>query len=110
MANNINKYLNAHFDEIKSLADEFLFIVSETPNVKNSSFDNIKFCITGSFSESREILKRKIEALGAKFTSSVSKNTDILFCGENAGSKLEKAKALNVRIIYEEELLKMLNN
>jgi DNA ligase (NAD+) len=48
---------------------------------------------------SREEAKLMIESHGGKTTSSVSKNTNYLLAGENAGSKLEKAKKLNVEII-----------
>ena len=69
-----------------------------------------KFCITGSFSQSRDLLKQKLEALGAIFVSSVSKNLDVLFCGEKAGSKLTKAQSLGIRVAYENELIKILED
>lgn len=49
-----------------------------------------------------------IEANGGKCTGSVSKKTDYLVAGEAAGSKLEKAKSLNIPVITEEDLLKMI--
>ena len=67
------------------------------------------FCITGTFSESREVLKQKIEEVGGIFISGVSKNTDILFVGDKAGSKLDKAKKLGVTIYNEKELMEILN-
>jgi DNA ligase (NAD+) len=48
---------------------------------------------------SRDELKNLLMSEGAKVTSSISKNTDYLIAGENAGSKLEKAKTLGVRIV-----------
>ena len=70
--------------------------------------NGLKFCITGSFSQSRDKLKEQLEARGAKFVSSVSKNLDVLFCGDKAGSKLTKAQGLGVRVVYEDELMKLL--
>ena len=51
-----------------------------------------------------------IESNGAKVTGSVSKKTDYLLCGENAGSKLDKAKKLDIKIISEEEFSELICN
>lgn len=61
--------------------------------------------ITGKFSEhSRDELTVIMQNLGAKVTGSVSAKTDFLLCGEDAGSKLQKAEKLGVKIIKEAEL------
>jgi NAD-dependent DNA ligase len=57
---------------------------------------------------SREDAKEKIEALGGKVSGSVSKKTNYVLAGEEAGSKLDDAKTLGVKIIDEEEFKKML--
>jgi DNA ligase (NAD+) len=68
----------------------------------------LTFVITGTLPTfSREAAKEFIEAHGGKVTDSVSKKTNYLVLGENPGSKLEKAKALGVKIISEEDLKKM---
>ena len=62
--------------------------------------------ITGTLLEmTSDSAKEHLLKLGAKVTGSVSKNTDFLLAGENAGSKLEKAKKLGVSIIDEKALL-----
>jgi len=67
------------------------------------------FVLTGTLpSLKREDASAKIEALGGKVTGSVSKRTDYLVAGEEAGSKLDKAQKLGVRIITEAELLALL--
>jgi DNA ligase (NAD+) len=66
------------------------------------------FVITGSFSLSREEIKAQLEELGAKVTSSLSVKTTGLIVGEKPGSKLAKAEKLNVPLIDEEKLQKIL--
>jgi len=64
--------------------------------------------VTGKLeSFTRESINAKIESLGAKAGSSVSSNTDYLICGEKAGSKLGKAKALGVTVLNEQQFLDM---
>jgi DNA ligase (NAD+) len=68
----------------------------------------LTFVVTGTLpSLSREGVKEFIESHGGKITDSVSKNTSYLVLGEAPGSKYEKAKALGVKVIGEEELRKM---
>ena len=106
MAQNLDSYLDEWWREVNDLAAEMNFIVEEKST--DNSLDGLKFCITGSFSQPRDGLKKQLESRGAKFISSVSKNLDILFAGEKAGSKLTKAQQLGVRVANEEELMKML--
>ncbi|TLE15775.1 NAD-dependent DNA ligase LigA [Helicobacter apodemus] len=59
------------------------------------------FVITGTLSQRREYYQEILESLGAKVSSSVSKKTDFLLRGEEAGSKLTKAQELGVKILNE---------
>ncbi|MFZ2390212.1 MAG: NAD-dependent DNA ligase LigA [Minisyncoccales bacterium] len=69
-----------------------------------------KFVITGTLEKmSRDIAKEKIVSLGGEVSDAVSKNIDYLISGENPGSKYEKAKALGIKILKEEEFLKMIS-
>ena len=83
-------------------------------NIKNSEktvvnqdnmFYNKTVVITGTFERyTRNELTDRLIALGAKVTGSVSKKTDYVLCGENAGSKLTKANSLGVTVITENEM------
>ena len=59
-------------------------------------------------SKPRKEFEEMIENGGGKVSSSVSKNTDFVLVGEDAGSKLDKAKALGVTILTEDDFLKMI--
>lgn len=78
--------------------------VENSATAADGKMSGKKFCITGTFSKKRDELVKLLEAQGGEFVSSVSKKTDILFVGADAGSKLDKAKSLGVRIVPEEEM------
>ena len=107
MAQNLDNYLDEWWKDINDLAAEMNFILPE--EYGDNSLAGLKFCITGSFSQPRDSLKKALEDRGAKFVSSVSKSLDILFSGEKAGSKLTKAQQLGVKVANEEELMSMLS-
>ena len=67
--------------------------------------------ITGTLPTlSRDQASERIREAGGNVTGAVSKNTDFLLAGENAGSKLDRARELNVRVISESEFLELLGN
>jgi DNA ligase (NAD+) len=69
-----------------------------------------KFVITGTLEKmSRDIAKEKIVFLGGEVSDSISKNIDYLVSGVNPGSKYEKAKTLEIKILKEAEFLKMIS-
>jgi DNA ligase (NAD+) len=75
----------------------------------NSQFSTKTYVLTGSFSTiTRSQLKDKLVELGAKVSSTVSKKTDALIVGEKPGSKLAKAKKLDVSIMFEKEIMCLL--
>jgi DNA ligase (NAD+) len=77
---------------------------------KGSQFEGRVFVLTGDLEKySRENATEIIKSLGGKVTSSVSKKTDYVIAGENVGSKLEKAKELDINIINEAEFEKLIN-
>ncbi len=93
----------AEFDELCSILE---FKETEKPKNTEGEFFGKTVVITGTFKDySRDELSDKMRTLGAKVTGSVSKKTDFLLCGENAGSKLKKANDLGVTVITEEQLL-----
>jgi DNA ligase (NAD+) len=80
-------------------------------NVQHSMSNKLKgmkFVLTGTLASiSRDKAKEKIKELGGEAIESVSKNTNYVVAGENPGSKYEKAKELGVKIIDEQEFLRL---
>lgn len=113
MAKNIYEYFKNE-DNLK-IIEQGLSLGIKPENTYTIS-DNLKlkgksFVITGTLAEfSRDKAQEILKSLGAKTPSAVSKNTDYVIAGENPGSKLDKAKALGVTILSEEEFKNMLEN
>ena len=81
----------------------------ERQGTTSSALAGKVFVITGTLPRrSREACTAAIEAAGGKVTGSVSKKTDYLVAGEKAGSKLDKAKELGIKVLSEDELDAML--
>lgn len=80
-----------------------------TPAVQDNPFMGKTVVVTGKVEPyTRDGINAKIYSLGAKAGSSVSKNTDYLICGENAGSKLAKAQSLGVTVLSPVEFFSMI--
>ncbi|CAN5667796.1 NAD-dependent DNA ligase LigA [soil metagenome] len=100
----------ANRELIGRLAAAGLRLIEEAPLVDASAspFAKTTWVITGTLSQPREEIAELIIARGGKVSSSVSKKTAYLLAGEEAGSKLEKAKKLGVRVITEAEFRALL--
>ncbi|MCF6330826.1 MAG: NAD-dependent DNA ligase LigA [Sulfurimonas sp.] len=75
---------------------------------QDNPFKGKTIVLTGSMSESRGVIKEMLENLGAKVSSSVSKKTDFLIYGEDAGSKYDKAISLGIGCITEQEMRELI--
>ena len=95
-------------NELKELGMNFNYFGENIQ--ENENFDGKKFVITGTLeSYKRDELTKIIEKFGGEVIKSVSKNTDVVICGEAPGSKYDKAKDLGIEIWNEEKLLEILN-
>lgn len=74
----------------------------------SDKFKDKTFVITGTLSQKRSYYEEKIKQNGGKVSSQVSKNTSYVLCGENPGSKYDKALNLHVIILNEDEFNNML--
>jgi len=82
--------------------------IEEKVEAVENPFKDKTVVLTGTMSESRGNIKKMLEALGAKVAGSVSKKTDFLVYGEDAGSKYTKAVDLGVTTLTEEDMREML--
>jgi DNA ligase (NAD+) len=92
-------------DRLREEQFDFTYAVKKK---KGGVLEGKVFVLTGTLPNlSREDAKAKIEAAGGKVTGSVSRKTDYVVAGEDAGSKLDKARTLGVEVIDEKRLLEM---
>ncbi len=78
--------------------------LKDTSLIQESLFQGKTVCLTGTLElMTRKEMKDYLTRLGANVTGSVSKKTDFLICGRDAGSKLDKANELGIRVMSEEE-------
>lgn len=83
-------------------------VLNPIKEAHDNFFKGKKFVLTGALSVSRNEMTTRLEKLGAKSSSSVSKATDFVLVGADAGSKYDKAKELNIKIYTEEEIIPLL--
>ena len=87
----------------------FVWVEGEASALASSAIAGKVFVLTGTLpSLTRDAAKELIEAGGGKVTGSVSKKTDFVVAGAEAGSKLEKAQTLGVAVIDQDQLLELL--
>lgn len=112
-ASKINNFIKSHIEEIRELAKELEFEEVEE-SISSNNLAGAIFCITGSLNHfaNRDEAKEKIEQAGGKVSGSVSAKTSYLVNNDvtSTSGKNKKAIELNIPIISEEELIKMLNS
>lgn len=102
---------NKNLDEIDRLIDVGIVVqeIGDEEISENSEFSGKTIVLTGSLSGyTRQQAQDIIEKLGGTVTSSVSKNTNLVIAGAEAGSKLIKANALGIKVINEDEFVKLI--
>ena len=96
-------------EAIDLLLSKGIMINEDINESSTSKLEDLTYVITGTIDNyKRDEIKDLIEKNGGKVTGSVSKNTNALICGENAGSKLDKARNLDIKVINGNELKEFL--
>ncbi|TVR28140.1 MAG: NAD-dependent DNA ligase LigA [Balneolaceae bacterium] len=100
-----------HQNVLKSLKESGLAFEKEEEEMISSLLEGKKIVLTGTLPTlTRKEAAELIEKHGGTTTSSVSKNTDYVLAGENAGSKLEKAKKHDISVLNEDDFLAMISD
>ncbi len=108
MANSFLEFMRVNRDKVLKLIEIIKPTVEQKQEAKDNPFKDKRVVLTGTMSQSRGEIKAMLEALGAKVSGSVSKKTDFVIYGEDAGSKLTKAKELGVATLTQEQMEEML--
>ena len=102
MARSLAEFCKINREKILNLSEIITPRAPEMQTVK-SAFTDRSVVITGTLSRPRDEFKARLLAMGAKVQGSVSAKTDFVLAGAEAGSKLQKARSLGVRVIDESE-------
>ena len=110
MAESVLEFVRVNRETILELQN---ILQPKEPEKKQEAKENLfkgkTIVLTGTMSESRGVIKEMLENLGAKVQGSVSKKTDFLIYGADAGSKYDKAMALHVECLTEDEMREKLS-
>ena len=104
IAKSLEEFVRVNKEKILNLMQILNILMPEKIAIINSIFTGKTVVLTGTMSQSRSEITQILEHHGAKVTKSVSRKTDFVVFGEEAGSNLEKAKKLGVVVMSEEEM------
>ncbi len=109
MAESVLEFVRVNRETIATLQDILKPLEPvKREEAKENPFKDKTVVLTGTMSESRGAIKDMLEALGAKVSGSVSKKTDFLIYGADAGSKYDKAMGLGVECLEEVDMRKII--
>ncbi|SFV66728.1 DNA ligase [hydrothermal vent metagenome] len=107
MANSFLEFMRVNRESVLKLFNFIKPTVEQKIEAKENPFKDKTVVLTGTMSVGRAVVKEMMEKLGAKVSGSVSKKTDFLIYGENAGSKLTKAEKLGIKTLTEDIMREM---
>ncbi len=108
MANSFLEFMRVNREFVLKLFNKIEPRVEDKIEAKDNIFKDKTVVLTGTMSVGRKVIKELMENLGAKVGSSVSKKTDFLIYGDDAGSKYTKAIKLGVKTLTETEMRDLL--
>ena len=104
MANSFLEFMRVNREFVLKLFNKIEPTVEQKIEAEENPFKDKRVVLTGTMSVGRGVIKEMLEKLGAKVSGSVSKKTDFLVYGSDAGSKHTKAEKLGVATLTEEEM------
>jgi DNA ligase (NAD+) len=109
MASSFVDFIRVNREFVLKLFDKIEPTVEKKVEAIENPFKDKTVVLTGTMSVGRGVVKEMLEKLGAKVSGSVSKKTDFLIYGQEAGSKLIKARKLGIYTLTEQEAQKIIN-
>jgi len=110
MALSFEEFIRSNESNVQELIDIINPTITKQETIQTNPFRDTTVVLTGTMSKPRGEIKTLLEGLGAKVSGSVSKKTNYLIYGEEAGSKLAKAEKLGVETLTEEEMETLLRD